>query len=534
MLACRPRPARSFLVSFVSSLHLPAVLLLVSLACAPSDGGSPAGAAGTSGGGGGAGGAVGGAAGTTGTAGSGPGGSTGSGGSAGSPGRGGASAGTTGAGGSSAGSGGGGQSGTAGRGGTGGGAGGASGSGGATAGNAGTGGGATAGSGGTAGAGGATAGRGGSGGASAGTGGTGGSAVATTCNGGPPSPPAAGVNFPFPQHRASSACIYPPSCSDADMAMGWAAYKSALIVADGTDGSMRVIRPTDGNDTVSEGISYGMLFSVYMNDKATFDALWKYEQKHLDARGLMHWRIAANGTTAGMNSATDADEDMAFALVMADKQWGGYATTALAELTKVAANDFQADGTIKGGDTYAAVNPSYLAPAFYRVFAAYVDDATDRARWMTILDKSYEILAMVQNATTGLVPNWSAGRNDPVYGYDATRTPYRVALDACWSNDPRAKTFSQKIGAFFAGIGAANIVDGYNQNGTVTGSYKNSTFVGPAGAAGMASNQPQLVADAYTRVAADAKAAATNYYDRSWALFTVMLMTGNFVNFQAP
>ena len=50
----------------------------------------------------------------------------------------------------------------------------------------------------------------------------------------------------------------------------------------------------------------------------------------------------------------------------------------------------------------------------------------------------------------------------------------------------------------------------------------------------MASAQAQLVADAYTRVAADAKAANTNYYDRSWALFTVMLMTGNFVNFQSP
>ena len=50
----------------------------------------------------------------------------------------------------------------------------------------------------------------------------------------------------------------------------------------------------------------------------------------------------------------------------------------------------------------------------------------------------------------------------------------------------------------------------------------------------MAANQPQLVADAYTRVAADAKGANASYYDRSWALFTVMLMTGNFVNFQTP
>jgi len=104
----------------------------------------------------------------------------------------------------------------------------------------------------------------------------------------------------------------------------------------------------------------------------------------------------------------------------------------------------------------------------------------------------------------------------------------------CWSGDARAKAFSQKIGTFFAGVGAANIVDGYNVDGTKTGSNKNSTFIGPAGAAGMASNQAQLVADAYMRVAADAKAAGTNYYDRSWALFTVMLMTGNFVNFQSP
>jgi len=46
--------------------------------------------------------------------------------------------------------------------------------------------------------------------------------------------------------------------------------------------------------------------------------------------------------------------------------------------------------------------------------------------------------------------------------------------------------------------------------------------------------QAALVAGAYTRVSADAKASGTNYYDRSWALFTVMLMTGNFINFQSP
>ncbi len=514
MLACRPRPARHCL-AFSSSLRLLTPILLLSLAqaCTPADSG-------------GTGGSSGGSAGTTGTGGSGPAGSTGS---AGRGGTGGGGAGTTGSGGATAGSAGGGQSGTTGRGGTGGSTAGSGGGGGASAGSSGAAG--------TTGTGGSTAGRGGTtagtGGATAGTGGT---VVATTCNAGPPSPAAGGANFPFPQHRASSSCIYPPSCSDNDMAMGWAAYKTALIVADGTDGSMRVTRPSDGNDTVSEGISYGMIFAVYMNDKTTFDALWKYEQKHLNTHGLMHWRINAQGTMTGNNSATDADEDIAFALVMADKQWGGYTTTATNMLNTVAMWDFGTDGTIKGGDFYVAVNPSYIAPAFYRVFAAYVTDTTQRARWMTILDKNYEILAMVQNTTNGLVPDWSAGpATNTSYGYDATRTPYRVALDACWSNDPRAKAFSQKIGGFFAGIGAANIVDGYSvSTGMPTSANKNSTFIGPAGAAGMASNQPQLVADAYTRVAADARAANESYYNRSWALFTVMLMTGNFVNLQAP
>ena len=77
--------------------------------------------------------------------------------------------------------------------------------------------------------------------------------------------------------------------------------------------------------TVSEGIGYGMLIAVYMNDQALFDDLWKYEQLWPnDMSGLMDWYINAAGTMRlGTGPATDADEDMAFALVMADRQWGG-------------------------------------------------------------------------------------------------------------------------------------------------------------------------------------------------------------------
>ena len=115
---------------------------------------------------------------------------------------------------------------------------------------------------------------------------------------------------------------------------------------------------------------------------------------------------------------------------------------------------------------------------------------------------------MVQNATSGLVPDWSAGpATNTSYGYDATRTPFRVALDVCWSGDTRGKTFSQKIGTFFAGIGATNIVDGYNVNGHRDRRQQELDLHRPGrGRRHGVGIRPRWSPDAYTRVAADAKA----------------------------
>jgi endo-1,4-beta-D-glucanase Y len=366
-----------------------------------------------------------------------------------------------------------------------------------------------------------------SGGASAGT--AGGGASSGTCKMGAPTPASGGANFPFPQHRFSTYCSYPPNCNDADVSVGWTNYK-ALLVVDGGDGSLRVRRPENMDDSVSEGIAYGMLFAVFLNDKTTFDKLWQYAQKHFDDNGLMHWQIRADGTVQGGNSATDSDEDIGFALVMADKQWGGYTDVTKAYLAKVLDHDFHDDGTIRGGDNYDEVNPSYLAPAFYRTFAKY----TGEQRWMQVIDKSYEILNGAAHPTTGLVPDWSSGDRGRNYTYDAVRTPYRIALDACWNNEPRAKAYAEKVGAFFAGVGVDNIRDGYALDGTLTGEYKNSTFIGPAGVAGMVGNQSTLISQAYAQVAMDLQAGTESYYNLSWALFTAMMMTGNFADLTAP
>jgi endo-1,4-beta-D-glucanase Y len=402
---------------------------------------------------------------------------------------------------------------------TSGGASGSSPTGGAAAGGAATGGAATGG----AGVGGAVPG--GSGGASgsAGAGGSGGGSG--SCKGGVPTPSTATAKFPFPQHRFSDACIYPTACDAMDASVGWQKYKEKLVV-DGGDGTLRVRRPENMDDTVSEGMAYGMLFAVYMNDREAFDKLWAYTQSKFDDKGLMHWQIRADGSIQGGNSATDSDEDIGFALVMADKQWGGFGEVAKSYLGKVLAHDFQSDGTIKGGDNYNDVNPSYLAPAFYRTFAKY----TGENRWNQIIDKSYEILDGAANDTTGLVPDWTNGRGND-YKYDAARTPYRIGIDACWNKEPRAKAYAEKVSAFFAMVGVENIRDGYALDGTKLSDNKNSTFIGPAGVAGMAANQTLLVNDTYTQVSTDLQAGTESYYNLSWAMFTGLMMTGNFVDF---
>src|SRR5206468_12439776 len=68
------------------------------------------------------------------------------------------------------------------------------------------------------------------------------------------------ATFPYPQGHASASCtlaIYNTDTVDTAY-MNWKAK-----FFDGT----RILRPENSNDTVSEGIGYGMLIGVYMNDK---------------------------------------------------------------------------------------------------------------------------------------------------------------------------------------------------------------------------------------------------------------------------
>jgi len=352
--------------------------------------------------------------------------------------------------------------------------------------------------------------------------------------------------FPYPQGHASATCTLAIYNTDT-VNLAYMNWKAKFF-----DGS-RILRPENSNDTVSEGIGYGMLIGVYMNDKPMFDALWSYAKSHFDGNGLMNWNINSGGGTAGSGSATDGDEDMAWALIMAGKQWSSatYTNDASTLIRNLKAHALDGN-TLKPGYNFGGAsqtNPSYFAPSYYRAFARVTGDST----WMSVLDQSYSILAAA-SGSNGLVPNWvnSSGAgvagpggtsNGPDFGYDACRTPWRIAMDYCETGEPRAKAYLDKIVGFYAAQApnAINMLkDGYtsagaNPSGTLGDYSAGMAFYGPGGTAAMEDcAQAAFVGRAWTGLVnqttsgAMAVSGVFTYFNASWGVLSLLAMSGNF------
>ena len=250
---------------------------------------------------------------------------------------------------------------------------------------------------------------------------------------------------------------------------------------------------------------------------------------------------------------------MAWALLMADKQWptGGYLSAATTLIGNIFAHEVDQGGgfVLKPGDNFGGANqtnPSYFAPSYYRVFAR----VTNNTGWMNVLSTAYSILNKA-SGTYGLVPNWvnssGAGVNGPgndgngvYFGYDACRTPWRIALDWCENGEPMAQAYLEKIVAFYstknASGGLGTIRDGYTGAGAMPpanpsnlGSYTaGMAFIGPGGVAAMDGNHNDFASQVYATLVYDTNTAIINangiftYFNGSWGMLSLLTMSGNF------
>ncbi|MDQ6671019.1 MAG: glycosyl hydrolase family 8 [Chloroflexota bacterium] len=227
----------------------------------------------------------------------------------------------------------------------------------------------------------------------------------------------------------------------------------------------------DGTVT-SEAEAYALLRAVWSGDRDTFQQTWQWSKAHLlnSANGLPAWKW--NATLVDPHSAADADTDMALALLMAGRRWANPEWEA--DGTRLAQAIWDHDVARAGGAAYVSagdwapgldvvpVNPSYFAPYAYHVFQE-VDPGHD---WLSVIDSGYQLLfdssaaALGEDHSAGLPPDWigihqstgqplvlTAGSDQTsVYGYDAPRTYWRIALDLDWHSDGRAAAYLAQAG----------------------------------------------------------------------------------------
>lgn len=250
----------------------------------------------------------------------------------------------------------------------------------------------------------------------------------------------------------------------------WEKYKQKFINPDG-----RVIDFSQNNITTSEGQSYAMLRAVWSDDRETFDKVWKFTDHNLKRKtdNLYGWRWGKlSGNTYGFlkdggdNSASDADSDIALALILAAKRWrkDEYIEPArkiLVDMWKLETGVSHEKRYLTAGNwadrgTELIINPSYFAPYAWRMFAT-VDKEHD---WNSLIDPAYALLTDVgtnpldKTSAVGLPANWVAidketgalsaptlSNLNTDYSYDAVRTPWRIVLDYNWNQEPKAKNY---------------------------------------------------------------------------------------------
>ncbi len=347
-----------------------------------------------------------------------------------------------------------------------------------------------------------------------------------------------GQTNPFPQNKVYSYGLMPTNRNGADAQSAYNTWKTNFVTGC-SNGRFRV-KFDDPNQTVSEGIGYGMLLSAYAGDRTLFDGLWNYYKDNRNGNGVMHWKISGCGGIVGANGATDAELDAAMALIVAHTQWGSggginYQADAKALINAVKAHEVESGSNVlKPGDAFGGssnTNPSYFSPGYYRVFATFNNDPS----WIAVADKSYDVInknLSVNNAVGGLVSDWcradgnySAGQN---YSYDAARTPWRIAVDYVWHGNASAKTYSKKSSDFVRVNlgGSQNVKDGYRQNGSQIGSWHNSTFTGGFASAAMGGDAQAHLDNSY----ADLRGIndAGSYFNQTLKTLYMFLLTGNF------
>jgi len=199
-----------------------------------------------------------------------------------------------------------------------------------------------------------------------------------------------------------------------------------------------------------------------------WELIWRPNQEYFRTPGA-----TGSNTTGGTTSATDGDLDMAYALLLADKQWGSdglynYRQKAINMINHMWLTCVNRNASGTSAPTFHftfgdwanigssnGTRPSDFLFSHLKVFKAVAEEAglTDN-NWQAVINVSYDAarqLVAYQNPVTGLIPDFTtvtrtAGANfgrwaiptgrvlenaytDRIYNENSTRIPWRYSTD---------------------------------------------------------------------------------------------------------
>ncbi len=239
---------------------------------------------------------------------------------------------------------------------------------------------------------------------------------------------------------------------------------------------MGFLMDTGNYDARTEGMSYGMMMAVQMNEKEIFDRIWRYawRKMHMDSGrhpGYFAWSTQPDGTPNSDGPAPDGEEYFAMALFFASVRWGDgeapldYSEKARdilrhcvrqAELGKGGMPMWHPENhLIKFIPEWEFSDPSYHLPHFYETFAKLADEQ-DRPFWQQAARASREYLLTSCHPTTGMAPEYANynGTPETEHGHphffsDAYRVAMNIGLDSAWCGQrPEYRTIIDHLQEF--------------------------------------------------------------------------------------
>lgn len=323
--------------------------------------------------------------------------------------------------------------------------------------------------------------------------------------------------------------------------------------------------------SVSEGQGYGMMLAVYMagydvQAQTIFDNLFRFYQafQSVITPALMGWQqVEEDGKIVpnpegGDDSATDGDMDIAYALLLADKQWGSsgpinYLAYANQMISAILAGDVnQPRSTLKLGDWVTngdtkfgkATRPSDFMLNHLKNYSA----ASGAPAWQSVITQTYSIInTLFENfsLSTGLLPDFIEFKGnayvpagigflereaDGWYSWNSCRTPWRIATDYILTGDTRAYNQLTALNTWIQDTTKqkpSNIKAGYKLDGESFEQYNSLAFSTPFAVGAMISADNQAWLNALWTYTSAQSTNSANYFANSIRLLCFLVISGN-------